>query len=282
MNDYWVLIRPRILGAVLFTIAVAAMVTGRDVRWWPLLAHALVGTGLVIVGAIALNQRLEHGTDALMLRTARRPLPTGRLSNAQVTLFGAVASIAGILYLYWLVTAATVVLAVVSWVIYVWVYTPLKLFTTWQTPIGAVTGAMPTLLGAAAVNRPTALIALVMFGIVFFWQFPHAMAIAWIYRHEFAAADVKVATVVDPSGRTAAWMAVTGAVALLAVSLVPSGCHVLGWGYALAAAVLGLGYLAASIDFLLRTNDATARRLLRVSLVYLIAIFVALLVAALA
>ncbi len=280
LSDYWILIRPRIVGLVLFTMAVAALAANRHVPPWPLLLNALAGTGLVIVGAVALNQSMEHHTDALMLRTLRRPLPSGRLTKVQVVVFGVLTSLAGLVYLAGLVNTATVVLAAISWVIYVWIYTPLKPFTTWQTPIGAVAGAMPALLGAAAAGASTATMGLVLFGVVFCWQFPHSMAIAWIYRDEFAAADLKVATVVDPSGRTAGWIGVAGAVAMMLVSIIPTLCGPLGWGYGFTALGLGGWYLAAAIDFLLHTNDTTARRLLRVSIVYLTVLLVVLLVAA--
>jgi protoheme IX farnesyltransferase len=116
--------------------------------------------------------------------------------------------------------------------------------------------------------------------VVFFWQFPHSMAIAWIYRAEFAAADLKVATVVDPSGRTAGWIGVAGAAALLPVGIIPTLADRLGWLYGITALALSGAYLAASIDFLVHTNDTTARRLLRVSIVYLTLLLLVLLIAA--
>lgn len=279
LSDYWILTRPRIVSLVLFTMAVAALAANRQVPYW-LLLNALIGTGWVIVGAVALNQSMEHRTDALMMRTLRRPLPSGRLTNRQVIVFGVLTSVAGLAYLVALVNIETVLLAVVSWVIYVWIYTPLKPFTTWQTPIGAVAGAMPTLLGAAAAGAPRGVIGLVLFGVVFFWQFPHSMAIAWIYRDEFAAADLKVATVVDPSGRTAGWIGVAGAAALLPVGIIPTLAGRLGWIYGITALALSGGYLAAAIDFLVHTNDTTGRRLLRVSIVYLTLLLLVLLIAA--
>jgi protoheme IX farnesyltransferase len=170
-----------------------------------------------------------------------------------------------------------VVLAVFSWAVYVTVYTPLKSSTPWQTPIGAVAGAMPMLLGAAVAGGPCSPTAWTLFGIVFFWQFPHAMAIAWLYRDQFAEADVKLATVLDPSGRQAAVLAVAGAVVLWPLGAIPRWTVPTGWGYAICALCLGAGYLAASVAFFLHRDDRTARRLLRASLVYLSGLFAALL-----
>jgi protoheme IX farnesyltransferase len=281
VRDYWELIRPRIVALVLFTLLVAAVVSGVEVPPWTMLVHALAGNALVIVGAIALNQRLEGLSDAKMLRTARRPLPSGRLTAPQVSRFAAVTSAAGLVYLAVCVNWVAVLLAAVSWLIYVWVYTPLKALTAWQTPIGAVAGAMPALLGAAAAGAPLGAVGLALFGVVYFWQFPHAMAIAWLYRREFARAELRLITVVDPTGRTAGVWAALGAIALVPVSLVPCLVHRAGWGYGAWAAMLGAGYLAAAIGLWRRPGDASARRLLWVSIVYLPVLLAALLVSAL-
>lgn len=279
--DYIGAMRPRIVVMVLFTMAVAEFVAGDRLPSLWLLANSLFGAGLVIVGAIALNQRLEHQSDAKMPRTAHRPLPAGRLSGGQMTWLGIGTSALGFAHLGMLVNVPALVLAVVSWVIYVWIYTPLKLFTTWQTPIGAVSGAMPILLGAAAAGTLASANAWTLFGILFFWQFPHAMAIAWLYRDQFALADVRVATVADPSGRTAAILSVLGAAALVPVSLVPLATGDAGWIYAAAATLLAGSYLAASIGFFRSTDDHSARRLLRSSIIYLPGASLALLGAAL-
>ncbi|MCR4411690.1 MAG: protoheme IX farnesyltransferase, partial [Thermoguttaceae bacterium] len=271
---------PRIVGMVLFTMTVTALVAGPHMPRWGDLAHALAGSALVIAGAIALNQRIERRTDALMRRTASRPLPSGRMTTRQAARFGLVASTLGLAYLAATTPWTLVGLTLVSWVVYVWVYTPMKVFSAWQTPLGALAGAMPTLMGAAVAGHPGGLMAMGLFGVVYFWQFPHAMAIAWLYRNEFAAANLKVATVVDPSGRVAAVLAVIGATLLLPLGLLPWLAGAASLAYGVASLLLGLGYLASSIDFLRRTDDIRARRLLRVSLVYLPAVFVAVLWAA--
>jgi len=273
VKAYWGLVRPRIVAMVLFAMAVAAWTAGEEKPSWQVMAHALSGTALLIVGAIALNQRLERRGDAKMLRTADRPLPAGRLSNREVTWFGVLASAAGLTYLFCCSGAGVFVVAIVSWVLYVWAYTPLKSVTVWQTPIGAVAGAMPVLLGAAAVRAPMSPMAVSLFAIVFFWQLPHAMAVAWLYRREFASAEVKLATVVDPSGHTAGVLALLGAAALLPVSLGPSLYGPAGWVYGLVAVWLGLGYLTYAFAFFQRRSDGSARALLRASVVYLPILF---------
>jgi len=279
LGDWWRLIRPRILGMVLLTMTVAALTAGDEPPPWPVLVHALAGSGLLIAGAIALNQRLEWRSDARMRRTGPRPLPSGRLSVRQATWFGVLASAAGLGYLALALPPIVALVGLVSWIVYVWLYTPLKLLSAWQTPLGALAGAAPALMGAAAAGHPWSIPALSLFGIVYFWQFPHAMAIAWLCRDDFAAAGLKVATVVDPTGRTAAAVSLLGATLLVPVSLTPTWAGLSGWGYTVAVCILGLGYLACSALFFVRTGDRTARTLLRCSLVYLPAACAALLLA---
>jgi heme o synthase len=276
MLDYWRLMRPRIVALVLLAMGVSAWTTAAAPPAWRDVAQALLGAALVIGGAIALNQRLECRGDARMPRTAGRPLPAGRLSRRQVTTFGLVTTAVGLTYLLLATNPTLVLLAAMGWLVYVGVYTPLKTRSTWQTPIGAAAGAMPVLLGAAAVGGSLSAWAFVLFGIVYFWQFPHAMAIAWHYRQEFAAAEVKVAAVTDPTGRSAALWAVLGAAILLPVSLAPVLLGLAGPGYGVAALGLGTGYFVASVCFARRRDDASARQLLLASLAYLPAMLTAL------
>ena len=277
MKDYWQLVRPRIVVMVLFSMAVAACVSGEATPPVAEIVHALAGTALVIAGAVALNQRLETRGDARMPRTAGRPIPAGRLSGPQATGFALALSAAGIVYLLAASHPGVLALAVASWVMYVCIYTPLKSRTVWQTPVGAVAGAMPVLIGAAVARAPMSPMAVTLFLVVCLWQLPHAMAIAWLYREEFARAEVKLATVVDPSGRTAGVAAVVGSVALMFVILIPWKLGAAGWPYAVAALLLGHAYMACSFGFFPRRTDSSARRLLWASLVYLPALFAALL-----
>jgi len=261
-------------------MVIAAIVSPAEAFSWLTLLHGVIGSTLVIIGAIALNASLEQSSDAKMMRTAKRPVPAGRLPRRQVIWFGAVTSALGFVYLAAWVNGWIVGLALLSWVIYVWVYTPLKMLTAWQTPIGAIAGAMPVLLGSAAAGEPLNATALALFGTVYFWQFPHSMAIAWLYRHDFAAADLRVATVADPSGRSAARLAVFGAAALIPVSLVPVFVGAVGWAYGGVAIMLGLAYLLPSLGFWVCRDDASARTLLRVSFAYVPVVFLTILLAA--
>lgn len=268
-GDYLELTKPRIGVLVLVTVAISAFVA----RWGAvegiLLAHALIGTALVAASASALNQWLERRTDALMPRTVDRPLPGGRLSSTEVVSFGAATIVLGVVYLAWLVNLKTALLGLATWVLYVWVYTPLKRRTTANTTIGAVAGAMPVLMGFAAANAPLGLEAATLFLIVYLWQFPHFMAIAWLYRRDYDAAGLRMLTVVDPSGRRAGLQAILAALALLPVSLLPAVMHLGGTTYVAGALVMGLGQLAIATLFLFKLNETSARSLLRASLVYL-------------
>ena len=277
--DYWRLLRPRIVALVLSAMAVSAWITTPSPRCWPDVAHALVGAALVIAGAVALNQRLEWCANAQMPRTASRPLPAGRLSRRQVAYFGLATTALGLTYLAAATSAILVVLAAIGWLVYVGVYTPLKTRSTWQTPVGAAAGATPVLLGAAAVGGSLSPWAWILFAIVYFWQFPHSMAIAWRYRREFAAVGVKVAPVTDPTGRTAGIWAILGASLLLPISLVPVFLGLAGAAYGAAAFLLGTAYLAMSTWFARCPDDAAVRWLLIASLVYLPAMLAVLLIA---
>jgi protoheme IX farnesyltransferase len=271
LRDLALLTRPRIVAMVLLAMWVGALIAGGSASPGRM-AQALAGTALVIVGAIALNQRLERRTDACMARTAPRPLPSGRLSPGQVTAFGLGSSAAGLTWLALLADGWLLGLAALSWAVYVLVYTPLKPRSLWQTPIGAVAGAMPVLLGTAAAGIPWSPWGLTLFGVVFVWQFPHAMAIAWLYRDQFRRAGLRLPTVVDPTGRWAGRVALAGALAMLPVSLAPAAWGPPVPGYAITAASAGVVYLAAAGWFAARVDDRSARCLLRVSIIILLAL----------
>jgi len=278
VTEYLRLVRPRIVGMVLLAMGVAAYAAPDDLPPWHAVLHALGGTALVIAGAVALNQRIERRGDASMARTAARPLPAGRLRGGQVTRFGLLLTGVGLGWLALFCEPAVTALAAVSWAVYLLVYTPLKSRSAWQTPVGAAAGAMPVLLGAAAADALWTPTAAALFGVVFFWQLPHSMAIARLYREQFAAAGVKLATTTDPSGAAAGWIAVLGAAALLGVSLVPFVLGRGGWVFLTVAVVLGAAYLLAAGRFLAARDERSARWLLTASLVYLPAVLLALLV----
>ena len=269
LADYVELTKPKIAALVLVTVAVSALVA----RWGQpdpfVLCHALVGTLLVAASASALNQWIERRRDALMDRTAARPLPAGRLRAGEVLVFGAATLIAGVAYLALAVNATAAAVGLLTWLLYVALYTPLKSYTWLNTPVGAVAGAMPVLIGWAASGASLDLRAAALFLVVYLWQFPHFMAIAWIYRRQYDRAGMQMLTVVDPSGRRAAVQAVLAATALLPVSLVPALVAPTTAWYVLLAFVLGVGYLACAVAFWARISESTSRLLLRASLVYL-------------
>jgi len=192
---------------------------------------------------------------------------------AEAVIFAAITIVAGAAYLALLVNLQAAWWGVLTWALYVWVYTPLKTRTPLNTAVGAVAGAMPILIGwsAAGGMRADLVRALALFTVVFLWQFPHFMAIAWMYRKQYGDAGMKMLPVVDPTGRRAGIQAVAGALALLPISLLV-GAHTPGLGgfvYVSIAFILGVTQLGFAIVFCVRMNDATARRLLKASLVYL-------------
>jgi protoheme IX farnesyltransferase len=269
--DYLALTKPRIVLLELLTIVVAAhLASPAGVAPW-LLAHAVIGAALVAAGAGALNQWWERAADARMIRTADRPLPAGRLAARRVVAFGIVCASAGVFQLTAFVGWPTASLALVTLLIYVLAYTPLKSRTPLNTAVGAVSGALPILIGWTAAGAAIDLRAFSLLAAIFLWQFPHFMAIAWLYRADYARAGQQMLTVVDPSGVRAGAQAVIAALALVPVSLVPalsplSGSPVV---YCAWAVLLGAGQLAAAIAFLVRRDDRSASRLLRASLLYL-------------
>jgi protoheme IX farnesyltransferase len=234
-----------------------------------LLAHTIIGTVLVAAGASAWNQWMERHTDALMDRTSDRPLPAARLGGREVVIAGTLSSVIGAGYLALAVNVLTALLGAVTWLLYVGVYTPLKSRSPANTVVGAVAGAMPILMGWTAVGGRLNLSAATLFLIVFLWQFPHFMAIAWIYRRQYAAAGLKMLPVVDPTGFRAGAQALVAALALVPVSLLPALISFAGPTYFVWALVLSLGQLLCAAAFLLRMNEYTARTLLRASLIYL-------------
>ena len=284
--DYIQLSKPRIAFLVSVVVATSALVA----RWgqpdgWQVL-HAVFGTLLVAASASALNQWCEWRRDAMMPRTAARPIPAGRLSSPEAAAFAAVCAVVGLGYLGLAVNWTAAAWSLASWFLYAWVYTPLKPLTAANTIVGAVAGALPVFIGWSAVGGTWNVFAdprgLALFLILFLWQFPHFMAIAWMYRHQYARAGLQMLTVVDPSGRQAALQAVTTCLALLPVSLITAlltagRSH--GW-YLGVTLLLGLAQLACAVLFLRQRSERTARRLLRSTLLYLPALLLCLVAAA--
>lgn len=260
------------IGAMELVVVLAAGVVGSWGQPEPLpLLYALLGTLLVASSASAANQWIERHRDSRMARTRNRPLPAGRLTGGEVALFAVVTLLAGGLELAWLVNVSAAIWALLTWAVYVLIYTPLKTASVLNTAVGAVSGALPVLIGWAAIDAPLDQRALALFTVLFLWQFPHFMAIAWLYRRDYAAGGYQMLTVADPSGARAGRQAAAAALVLLPISVVPAIAFP-GVGaiiYVACALALGIGQLACAVQFWRSPSDETARPLLRASLVYL-------------
>lgn len=209
------LTKPRILVMILLSVVMAFVAVDGDARFSVLL-HACIGTAFVAASASVLNQWLERDRDAMMIRTSKRPLPTGRIASSQAAWMGWVLVILGLAYLIVLVNVPTMFWGLVTWALYVWVYTPLKLKSWTNTLVGTLPGALPVWMGwTAAEGSLWDSQAWILLGVLIAWQLPHFMAIAWMYQQQYEAAGYRMITVTDKSGRGAAWHALAGAVALI-------------------------------------------------------------------
>lgn len=270
LTDYAALTRPRMQIMVLFTVVVGALLSTGGAPAWGLLVHTLLGTACVAAGASALNQFLERDSDALMRRTEYRPLPTGRLLPLEALLFGLFLGLAGIAYLLLVLPhPAAALLAGFALFSYVGLYTPLKRVTTLNTLIGAISGAIPPLIGWSAMRGELDAEAVTLFGLLFIWQVPHFLAIAWIYREDYAHAGLQMMSVVDPTGRHSGWHMMSYCLALIPVSLLPCWFGQAGPIYLIGAFLLGTGFLAAAVAFVLQVSISRAWLVMRASLVYL-------------
>jgi protoheme IX farnesyltransferase len=270
--DYVSLTKPRVVVMILLVTA-AGFVIGAPGAVWPidpaLLLATLAGTGLVAGGTLALNQYLESDLDARMNRTRNRPLPGGRMAPRDALVFGAMLAAAGLLVLAFgarplaaLVTAATLVT-------YLFAYTPLKRRSALCTVVGAFPGALPPVTGYVAAGGALDLGAALLFGILFFWQLPHSLAIAQLYRDDYARADIRMLPTVDRTGASTGRQTVINCVWLLAVGTLPTFVGFAGWASFIVAAALGGWMLWRGLMMAFDTSAATARRLLLSSYVYI-------------
>jgi protoheme IX farnesyltransferase len=270
--DYLELTKPRITLMVVLTAfvgyalgATGSVLTGR-------LAATLVGTALVAAGASCLNMVLERRTDSLMLRTRTRPLPAGRLRPPEALAFGLALTTTGLALLAWRTGALAAAVAFVTWASYLFLYTPLKTRTSFSTVVGALPGALPPVIGWAAARGHLEPGAFVLFAIVFLWQIPHFLAIAWIYRDDYARGGLPMLPVLDPDGRLTGRQAVANTLALLLVSLVPTAAGLAGTAYLVGAVILGLGFTAVAVRAAVLRTPRAARWLFVASILYLIAL----------
>ncbi|HET9284863.1 MAG TPA: heme o synthase [Candidatus Angelobacter sp.] len=279
LGDYLQLFKVRVTALIVVTawtgFYMGAAKTGVSSLSWTLL-YALVGIGVTCAGSAALNEVLEHKIDALMRRTRNRPLPAGRMSLATGLTAGILATVAGSVFLALTTNVLTGVLAFATAVIYLALYTPLKRISPISTFVGAFPGAMPPLLGWTAIRGKLEVEGVFLFLIVFFWQFPHFQAIAWMYRDDYEAAGIKMLPVVDKAGHSVIRQMLAYCSTLVSVSLVPALLGMTGKVYAVGALVLGLAFLWFVLR-LARTKLPTtspesrkfARQLLQASVLYL-------------
>jgi protoheme IX farnesyltransferase len=272
LADYSELVKPRISVLVMLTVTVGYVLGSRGAWDYGALWPALVGIALVAFGSSALNQVLERDTDALMRRTASRPLPAGRMSPAEAMWFGVGCAASGALVLASMVNATTALLSLVTLGLYVAAYTPLKRITSLSTAVGAIPGALPPVLGWTATGGHLSVEAFSLFAVMFLWQFPHFLAIGWLYRDDYAAAGLQMLPAAASRHGVrgiVGCLALANAVALLPTSLLPTEVGLAGPLFAAVAIVLGLTYIGASALFLRDESTRSARRLLWSSLVYL-------------
>ena len=271
--DYVELTKPRIAVMVLFTVAAGAVLAGGGSVYLPVLLHTLFGVGLVAAGASALNQLLERNSDSRMRRTENRPLPAGRIQPLEVLAFGCTLGLGGVIYLRIALQGPwAALIAAATFISYVFIYTPLKRRTPLNTLVGAVPGALPPLIGWAAVRGTIDPEAWALFFIIFSWQVPHFLAIAWIYREDYAHARLRMLPVFDPDGTRTGRQMLTYSLALIPASLTPVVFGA-GFVYLIGAVLLGTYFLIRAVGFRRDHSLRQARRVLRGSLVYLPSLF---------
>ncbi|MEK6755972.1 MAG: heme o synthase, partial [Bacteroidota bacterium] len=267
--DYLALAKPELtLLSVVTALGGAYLASGNPVPFW-LIIHTFIGTILVGAGAGSLNQYAEREHDAMMRRTENRPLPSGRLEPREALMFGSVAALGGVLYLSAFTNTVAGFLAVVTLVTYLFLYTPLKRITPFATVIGGIPGALPPMIGWSAVAGGLTMGAWALFFILFFWQMPHFLSLAWMYRKDYARAGYRLLTVDDPTGLVASRQILIHSAALLPAALMPTMVGVLGVTYFVGAFLLSSGFLLLAIRLYQNRTNGNARRLFFASLVYL-------------
>ena len=269
LSDYIELTKPRVTLMVVLT-TLFGFYLGADGRMdWLLLLNTLIGTALVAGGTSALNQYLERDIDTRMKRTMNRPLPAGRLAADSALAFAVIISVVGLAYLALLVNLLTAALAGLTLASYIFVYTPLKQKSSLSTVVGAIPGALPPVGGWTAVRGELGVEAGILFAILFLWQLPHFLAIAWIYRADYERGGFPMLTVIDPEGGSTGRQILGNCLALLPVSLLPTLIGMAGKAYFLCAFILGMGFLMYGISVFRHRNNVSARKLALASLVYL-------------
>lgn len=263
------LVKARLTFLVLLTTLVGFYLGSRGPLDFWLMFHALAGTALLACGAAALNQLWEREHDARMQRTADRPLPSGRMQPDTVLILGGLASISGLVYLAFAVNLLTSLLGAATLGSYVFIYTPLKRVTWLNTAVGAIPGALPPLMGWVASHGELTGEGWSLFAILFFWQIPHFLAIAWLYRDEYEKAGFVMLPSVDPDGSRTGRQAVSHTIGLLTVSLLPFLFRITGTIYLVGALLLGVAFVFYAVQFSREMTRPRARQLFFLSIIYL-------------
>jgi heme o synthase len=267
--DFCELTKPRIVLMVLITAFVGYYAGSGNVPDYVQLIEMLLGTALAAAGTLTLNQFLERDTDAMMDRTCRRPLPDGRLQPNDALWFGIALTSAGLVYLALAVNWLSAFVATAITLSYLLAYTPMKRFSSLCVPVGAVPGALPPVIGWVAARGELSVDAWVLFAIMFLWQIPHTLAIAYLYREDFAKAGIQFLPVIEPDGESTNRQIIVHCLALLVVGLLPALIGLAGAIYFVAAFLLGIGFLASGVSLVMAPCRTGARRLLFASLIYL-------------
>lgn len=270
---YFELTKPRIAFMLVLTSA-AGFYLGSSANFnFVIFINAMIGITLLAFGVATLNQVWERKTDALMERTAKRPLVVGKVTFNEALIFGLLQCAVAEIYLTFLVNGLTAILGLIVIVGYVLLYTPLKTRTSASTAIGAIPGALPPLMGWTSASNEITLGAWILFALLFLWQFPHFLAIAWMYREQYAKAGILMLPVVEPEGKITAKQIVIFTILLLPISVAPFFIGLAGWVYLIGASLLGIWFLSASIGAARAKTNEKARKLLLVSVIYLPLIF---------
>lgn len=276
MKAYIELTKPRITWLILMSTGIGYYFGLEGAARWIVLLHTLFGTALLASGTATLNQWYERDADSRMVRTGRRPLPAGRISASKAFWYGIALVAAGMLDLALGVNLLSALLGFATVASYLCLYTPMKQKTWWSTTVGAFPGAMPPLIGFAAAHGSLTGEAWTLFAIIFLWQFPHFYAIAWMYRDDYARAGIRMLPVVEPDGRSTARQILLFAVLLIPVSLLPGFLRMTGVFYLGAALLLGIWFLRAARAVAVERSIASARGVLKASVIYLPLLYVAL------
>lgn len=278
LADLFVFTKVRVNVLVVATTAGGYYMASPDGMNLVVLAATVIGTALVAGGAAALNQISERDIDALMDRTRHRPLPDGRMGLGEARAIAWASAVGGVLLLAVAANLLAAAIAAITLVIYAHVYTPMKRVTSFSTVVGAVPGALPPMIGWAAARNAIDAPAWALFLIVFLWQMPHFLAIAWLYREDYGRAGLQMLPVVEPDGASTSRQSLLYAAALVPVSILPSALGLAGLAYAASALALGLVFLGVGVKFAMSRTKQNARLLFTMSLIYLPALWIVMMI----